>query len=221
MRNKFLLTAITLALPFSSYASGNVLPYEAPEFNGKIGRTIAESQEDYPQPVEAPKGAPNIILVILDDVGFGQTSTLGGPIPTPAMDELAEEGVTYTRFHTTAVSSPTRASLLTGRNHHQLGFGTISEMSSGYPGYHSIWGKDSASVAEILKQNGYNTAAWGKWHNTPDCCCESTPYEKRLAERDRLADRFHEGIVCRVAKHSENHKQAAFKVLGRRRGRRR
>ncbi len=84
------------------------------------------------------------------------------------MDELAEEGVTYTRFHTTAVSSPTRASLLTGRNHHQLGFGTISEMSSGYPGYHSIWGKDSASVAEILKQNGYNTAAWGKWHNTPD-----------------------------------------------------
>ncbi|MGR5276094.1 sulfatase-like hydrolase/transferase [Vibrio rotiferianus] len=168
MINKFLLTAVALALPFSSYGSGKVLPYELPEFNGKIGRTIAESKEDYPQPVEAPEGAPNIILVILDDVGFGQASTLGGPIPTPALDDLAEEGVTYTRFHTTAVSSPTRASLLTGRNHHQLGFGTISEMSSGYPGYHSIWGKDSASVAEILKQNGYNTAAWGKWHNTPD-----------------------------------------------------
>ncbi|WP_268124358.1 arylsulfatase [Roseivirga pacifica] len=148
--------------------SENTLPYPPAEFNGKIGTSFEDSQEDYPQPLEAPEGAPNVIVILLDDVGFGQAGIMGGPIPTPSMDKLAEEGLTYTRFHTTGICSPTRAALLTGRNHHQVGFGTISELSTGYPGYNSIWGKDVGTVAEVLKQNGYSTAAWGKWHNTPD-----------------------------------------------------
>lgn len=87
---------------------------------------------------------------------------------TPNLDLLAEEGLRYNPFHTTAICSPTRSALLTGRNHHQVGFGTITELSTGYPGYHSIWSSETASIAEILKDNGYNTAAFGKWHNTPD-----------------------------------------------------
>jgi arylsulfatase len=146
----------------------NKLPRDLPEFKGKIGRTFEDSEQDYPQPYRALKGSPNVILVLLDDVGFGQAGTFGGPIPTPSLDKLASEGLTYTQFHTTGICSPTRAALLTGRNHHQLGFGTISELSTGYPGYHSIWGRDGACIAEVLKQSGYNTAAWGKWHNTPD-----------------------------------------------------
>lgn len=137
-------------------------------FKGKIGQSYENSQEDYPQPLRAPKNAPNVVLILLDDVGFGQPGAFGGPIPTPAMDKLAANGLSYNCFHTTGISSPTRAALLTGRNHHQAGFGTISELSTGYPGYNSIWGKDLASVAEVLKDNGYSTAAWGKWHNTPD-----------------------------------------------------
>lgn len=152
----------------SSSESENVLPYPDPEFKGKIGTTFEDSEEDYPQPFHAPEGAPNVIVILLDDVGFGQPGVMGGPIPTPAMDKLADEGLTYTRFHTTGICSPTRAAILTGRNHHQSGFGTISELSTGYPGYNSIWGKDVGTVAEVLKQNGYSTAAWGKWHNTPD-----------------------------------------------------
>ncbi|WP_348797333.1 arylsulfatase [Flavobacterium adhaerens] len=108
------------------------------------------------------------MLILLDDTGFGQAGIMGGPIPTPNMNQLAADGLTYTRFHTTGICSPTRAALLTGRNHHQVGFGTISELSTGYPGYNSIWGKDVGTIAEVLKQNGYSTAAWGKWHNTPD-----------------------------------------------------
>lgn len=144
------------------------IPRTLPEFKGVIGKTFEDSKEDYPQPFRAPEGAPNIILVLLDDVGFGQPGTFGGPIPTPSLDQLAREGLTYTRFHTTGICSPTRGALLTGRNHHQVGFGTISELSTGYPGYHSIMDKDVATIAEVLQQNGYSTAAWGKWHNTPD-----------------------------------------------------
>ncbi len=174
MKCKLMALSVTVILFYSCISNKqktqtiNTLPYAPPEFTGKIEKTFEDSEEDYPQPFKAPEGAPNIILVILDDVGFGQPSTFGGPIPTPALDQLAKEGIMYTHFHTTGVCSPTRAALLTGRNHHQLAFGTISEMSTGFPGYNSIWGKNAASIAEVLRQNGYNTAAWGKWHNTPD-----------------------------------------------------
>ena len=147
---------------------GLSLPRPIPEFKGVIGESYENSEQDYPQPFRAPEGAPNVLVILLDDVGFGQMSTTGGPIPTPSMDKLAEEGLLYTQFHTTGICSPTRAALLTGRNHHQTGFGTISELSTGFPGYHSIWGGDAACMAEVLRQNGYSTAAWGKWHNTPD-----------------------------------------------------
>lgn len=105
---------------------------------------------------------------MLDDIGFGQAGRFGGLIPTPNIDKLAARGVTYNNFHTTGISSPTRAALLTGRNHHQVGFGTISELSTGFPGYNSVWPKSVASIAEVLKDNGYSTSAFGKWHNTPD-----------------------------------------------------
>lgn len=169
---KKILTVITAFLLLfygnNSFAQKEELPKKWNIFNGKIERTFSESEEDYPQPIHSEKEAPNIILIILDDVGFGQAGTFGGPIATPQLDKVAEEGIAYTQFHTTGVCSATRAALLTGRNHHQTGFGTISEMSTGFPGYNSIWDKDAASIAEVLKENGYNTAAWGKWHNTPD-----------------------------------------------------
>ena len=114
-----------------------------------------------------PKGAPNVLLIMTDDQGYGVTSTFGGVIPTPAMDRLAKVGLRYTQFHSTALCSPTRAALITGRNHHSVGFGMISEMATGYPGYDSIIEKDSATVAEILQENGYATSWFGKNHNTP------------------------------------------------------
>jgi arylsulfatase len=145
-----------------------VLPKPLPPFTGVIGPTFKESKEDYPQPIKAPDGAPNVVVILLDDLGFGQAGAFGGPVPTPNIDKLAAQGLKYNRFHTTAICSPTRAALLTGRNHHQVGMGTITELSTGYPGYDSIWGRNAASIAEVTRQNGYATAAFGKWHNTPD-----------------------------------------------------
>ena len=113
-------------------------------------------------------GAPNVVVIMLDDVGFGQTSTFDGPARMPALDQLAEQGLTYNRFHTTALCSPTRAALLSGRNHHSVHTGNIMELATGYPGYDGRWPADAASIAETLKGNGYSTAAFGKWHNTPD-----------------------------------------------------
>jgi arylsulfatase A-like enzyme len=144
------------------------LPIPDPVFKGTIGTTFKDSKEDFPQPVHAPKGAPNVVVILLDDLGFGQPSTFGGPAPTPNLDKLASEGLRYNVFHTTAICSPTRAALLTGRNHHQVATGTITELSTGYPGYNSVWPRSTASVARVLKDNGYATAAFGKWHNTPD-----------------------------------------------------
>jgi arylsulfatase A-like enzyme len=146
----------------------NSLPYQEPSFPGKIGRTTADSKSAFPIPVSAPSGAPNILLIMTDDVGFGASSTFGGPIPTPNFDKLAARGVKYNRFHTTALCSPTRASLITGRNHHNAHTGIIMERSLGYPGYDSVMPKSCGTVAEILKQNGYNTAWFGKNHNVPD-----------------------------------------------------
>ena len=154
--------------PQASNQTGLVLPQPTPEFKGVIKETFEGSKQDFPRPVKAPKGAPNVVVILLDDLGFGQAGTFGGPVPTPEMDELADDGVIFNRFHTTGISSPTRAALLTGQNPHQVGAGTITELSTGYPGYNTIWPKESASVARILKDNGYATAAFGKWHNTPD-----------------------------------------------------
>jgi len=114
-----------------------------------------------------PKGAPNILLIMTDDQGYGVYSTFGGVIPTPAMDRIAKAGLRYTQFHSTALCSPTRAALITGRNHHSSGFGVISEQATGYPGYDSIITKDKATIGEILKENGYATSWFGKNHNTP------------------------------------------------------
>jgi len=145
-----------------------VLPVPAPIFGGKIGTTIKDSKPDFPQQIRAPQGAPNVLIIILDDVGFGHAGTFGGAVPTPTMERLANEGLRYNTFHTTALSSPTRAALLTGRNHHSVATGVVTEMGTGFPGYTGIVPNDAAGLPEILRQNGYTTAAFGKWHNTPD-----------------------------------------------------
>ncbi len=118
--------------------------------------------------MHAPAAAPNILLVLLDDVGFGAASTFGGPCNTPTAQRLAGNGLRYNRFHTTALCSPTRAALLTGRNHHSVHTGCIMEGGTGFPGYDTLMGKNTATVAEILKQSGYNTSWFGKNHNVPD-----------------------------------------------------
>ena len=146
----------------------NVLPRAEPPFEGKVGRTTADSIKDFPKAVQAPKGAPNILLILTDDVGFGASSTFGGPIPTATMDRLAKNGLRYNTFHTTALCSPTRAALLSGRNHHSANTGVITELATGFPGYNSLMSKSCGGFAEILKQNGYNTSWYGKNHNVPD-----------------------------------------------------
>ena len=147
---------------------GSALPRPDPEFRGKIGQSYRDSTPSYPRSVKAPDGSPNVLLILLDDVGFGMCSTFGGPVPTPHMDKLANNGLKYNRFHTTALCSPSRAALLTGRNHHSCGTGVIIEMGTGYPGYTGIIPKSTALVSEVLRDNGYATGMFGKWHNTPE-----------------------------------------------------
>ena len=154
---------------FSGGASAQeVLPAPPPPFKGQIGLSVKDSKSDFPLPVKAPKGAPNVVIILLDDVGYGASSTFGGPCDTPTLDKLAKNGLRYTQFHTTSISSPTRASLLTGRNHHTVHTGNIMELATGFPGYDSVMGRDTATIAEILKQKGWNTAWFGKNHNVPD-----------------------------------------------------
>jgi arylsulfatase len=145
-----------------------VLPRPDFRFPGEIGRTYRESDPaQFPKPAEAPKGAPNVLLILIDDAGFGQFSTFGGGIPSPTMDRLAAEGLRYNHFHTTALCSPTRAALITGRNHHSAAFAGITEGATGYDGYTCILPKSCGTVGEVLRQNGYMTAWIGKNHNTP------------------------------------------------------
>jgi arylsulfatase A-like enzyme len=146
---------------------GRYLPPPPQPFQGDIKLNALQSTPAWPARVVAPKGAPNILLIMTDDVGFGAPSTFGGVIPTPTLDHLATEGLRYANFHTTSLCSPTRAALLTGRNHHSEGFGVISELATGYPGYDSIMGPENATIAKILKENGYRTSWFGKNHNTP------------------------------------------------------
>jgi arylsulfatase A-like enzyme len=151
-----------------NHLSQVILPYPEKPFQGKIGETIKESKADFPKPIQPPAGAPNILLIILDDVGFGHAGTFGGTVETPTMDKIAKNGLLYNQFHTTALCSPTRAALLTGRNHHSVGTGVIIELGTGFPGYTGIVSNSTVGLPEILRQNGYATAAFGKWHNTPD-----------------------------------------------------
>ena len=121
----------------------------------------------WPPAVKAPPGAPNIVLILLDDVGYSWSSVFGGPVATPNIDKLASHGLRYNNFHVNSLCSPTRAALLSGRNAHEIGFGTITESANANPGYTSIWPKSAVPLAEVLRRNGYSTAAFGKWHNTP------------------------------------------------------
>lgn len=145
-----------------------ILPQPDFHFRGEIGRTYQDSDPaQFPQPVQPPKGAPNVVLILLDDVGFGQFSTFGGGVPSPTMDRLAAEGLRYNHFHTTALCSPTRAALITGRNHHSASFAGITELATGYDGYCCVLPRSCGTVGEVLRQNGYMTAWIGKNHNTP------------------------------------------------------
>ncbi len=146
----------------------SVLPRPDFHFPGNVGRTILDSDPpQFPQPPQAPEGAPNVVLILLDDTGFGQYGTFGGGIPSPTIQKLADEGLRYNRFHTTALCSPTRAALLTGRNHHSAASGVITEAATGYDGYTGVIPRSAGTVAEVLRQNGYMTAWIGKNHNTP------------------------------------------------------
>ncbi len=164
MRSAFFIIVAGLS---SHAAAQEVLPRPDPPFQGRIAPTRDHAEPAWPQAVHAPAGAPNVVLIVLDDVGFGAAATFGGPAATPELDKLAAAGVRYNDFNTTAICSPTRASLLTGRNQHQVGFGNLQDVPAGFPGYNTMWHKETASVAEVLRQNGYSTAAFGKWHNTP------------------------------------------------------
>jgi len=146
---------------------GRYLPPPPQRFTGQIELNAAQSKPGWPARVVPPKGAPNIVLIMTDDVGFSAPSTFGGVIPTPTLDRIAASGLRYTNFHSTSLCSPTRAALITGRNHHSVGFGVISEAASGYPGYDSIIGPDNATIGRILLDNGYRTSWFGKDHNTP------------------------------------------------------
>jgi arylsulfatase A-like enzyme len=145
-----------------------VLPIPQAQFGGVIGRKTSESTPDFPKAVTAPDGVPNVLLIMTDDTGFGAASTFGGPISTPTLERLAHSGLSYNQFHTTALCSPTRAALLTGRNHQSVGMGNITEFATGYPGYTSIMPKSAGTVGNILVDNGYNTAWFGKHHLVPE-----------------------------------------------------
>ena len=146
---------------------GDQLPPPDPQFGGQIELNATQSKPWWAPRVVPPKGAPNILLILIDDEGYGAPSTFGGVIPTPTLDRVAASGLRYTNFHTTSLCSPTRAALITGRNHHSVGFGVVSEQSTGFPGYNSIIPKDSATIGRILRDNGYRTSWYGKNHNTP------------------------------------------------------
>jgi arylsulfatase len=146
---------------------GRYIPSPSQPFQGQINLNAAQSKPAWPARVTPPKDAPNILLIMTDDVGFAAPSTFGGVIPTPTLDRIANMGLRYTNFHSTSLCSPTRAALITGRNHHSVGFGVISEAASGFPGYNSIIGPESATIGRILLENGYRTSWFGKDHNTP------------------------------------------------------
>jgi arylsulfatase A-like enzyme len=146
---------------------GRYLPAPPTVFGGEITPNAVGSTPYWPPLIVPPEGAPNVLLIMIDDEGFSAPSTFGGVIPTPAMDRIADNGLRYTRFHTTALCSPTRAALLTGRNHHSVGTGVVVDQATGYPGYNSVIPRNAVAIGEILRLNGYQTAWFGKDHNVP------------------------------------------------------
>src|SRR5262245_1372943 len=146
---------------------GKQLPAPELPFGGTIERNALQSKSWWPPRVVPPKGAPNILLIMTDDTGFGAGSTFGGVIPMPTLDKLAQQGLRYTNMNSTALCSPSRAALISGRNHHSMGFGVVSEQATGFPGYDSFIPKDKATIGRILRDNGYATSWFGKDHNTP------------------------------------------------------
>ena len=149
------------------FPNSRVLPVPPGGFPGVIAPSARDSTPAWPPTLGAPEAAPNVLVILTDDVGFGAPSTFGGIIETPALERVAQAGLRYTQFHTTALCSPTRASLLTGRNPHSVGFGVISEIATGFPGYNAIIPAETATIAETLRQNGYATSWFGKNHNVP------------------------------------------------------
>jgi arylsulfatase A-like enzyme len=146
---------------------GKQLPPPDPKFGGVIQEKASDSKAWWAPRIVPPKGAPNVLLIMTDDVGFGAPGTFGGVVPTPAMDRIAKSGLRYTNFHSTSLCSPTRAALITGRNHHVAGFGVVGEIATGFPGYDSYIRKENGTIGTILKENGYATSWFGKDHNTP------------------------------------------------------
>jgi len=159
--------------------TGKQIPPPPAAFGGVIKEKASESKPWWAPRVVPPKGAPNVLLVMTDDAGFGAPGTFGGVIPTPALDRIAAQGLRYTNFHSTALCSPTRAAIITGRNHHSVGTGVVGEIATGYPGYDSIIPIDKGTVGTILKANGYATSWFGKNHNTPSYqSSQAGPFEQ-------------------------------------------
>ena len=171
----------------TNWKSKNSLPFPPTPSASIAGRTMQESvYKQRVTPRRLPADAPNILIVLIDDAGPALPATFGGEVQTPTMDRIVKEGIAYNRFHTTAMCSPTRASLLTGRNHHRVGNGQIAELANDWDGYSGHIPRSSALVADVLKDYGYATGAWGKWHNTP--AEETTPSRpvRELANGPRL-----------------------------------
>jgi len=152
--------------PVATFEDREVLPVEPP----RLAPITTFDARDIESPavfeVAAPKGAPNVIVILVDDLGFGGTSHFGGPVATPTFDKLAAQGISYNQFHSTALCSPTRQALKTGRNHHSAAMGKITELATSFPGYTGVLPDDVAAIGKMLSYNGFSTSAFGKWHET-------------------------------------------------------
>jgi len=169
---------------------GSILPFPPTPSASTPGLTIADSvYKKRVEPKRLADGAPNILVILMDDLGPGTPSTYGGEINTPTLSRVAKVGVSYNRFHSTAMCSPTRAALLTGRNHTRVCNGQITALANDFDGFSGTIPKSSATVAEVLKCYGYNTGAWGKWHNTPEeHITTKGPYHQRTARAERHSE---------------------------------
>src|SRR4029453_13455027 len=177
-----LIASLFAALAGPSLAADidrSVLPIPEPEPQTITTLSARDAKAPPPFQVEAPQGAPNVVIVLIDDIGFGHSSAFGGPIQMPTLEKLASKGLKYNRFHTTALCSPTRVALLTGHNHHANNAGAIMELATGFPGNTGVRPRNITTLAEILRQNGYSTAAFGKYHETPPWeVSVSGPYDR-------------------------------------------